>query len=411
MKKALKKITALLVVLTMMFAAVPVAYAGIGMDVEEAYEECAALYPEFVDAVLSQGVSEKQIISFLSAIQEYLLNLDVEITEENFEDYIINAILETMAKNKYTKLRDALTAAFPGAVVDGMDGIIAPEFVPLVETIKDILFGGEEPTEEETTPTEPTEKPTEEEKPTEPVEKPTEAPTEEPTEEKTEAPTKDEGSIGGPVGGEDEGDVTDEPVQDVTKPVFSDINQAPWAEVAIKALVDRKIINGYPDGTFKPNNAITRAEFAKIIVLASGRFNVKENYTSTFTDVLATSWEYPYVSAAYKYGFIKGRSETIFDPLSNITRGDLCLIVYRYIKSINPEFKAKADANGIVPTFADSASVPVWSQEAVSALYSNGVAPVRDTVNNKFEPNLPATRAECALIVYNAFNAALGLTK
>ncbi len=431
MKKAIKKITALLMVLTMMFTAVPVAFAGVEYSVEDAYEECAAEYPEFVDAVLAQGVTEKQIIGFLADVQGYLLDLDVEITEENFEDYFIEAILDTMAKRKHVKVRDALAAAFPDAVVAGMDGVIAPEFEPLVETIKRIIFDNgmledevTVPTEEETKPTEPepTEKPTEEEeKPIEPStekpteeEKPTEAPTEEPTEEiPTQAPTKGDNGTGGPVGGEEDvEDVTDAPVQNVTTPVFSDMNQAPWAETAVKALVDRKIINGYPDGTFKPNNAITRAEFAKIIVLASGRYSpAQEKYTSTFTDVLATSWEYPYVSAAYKYGFIKGRSETIFDPNSNITRGDLCLIVYRYIKSVNPEFKPKADANGIIPTFADSASVPVWSQEAVSALYSNGVAPVRDTVNNKFEPNLPATRAECALIVYNAINAALGLKK
>ncbi|MBQ8002230.1 MAG: S-layer homology domain-containing protein [Clostridia bacterium] len=166
-----------------------------------------------------------------------------------------------------------------------MDGIISPEFEPLLETVKKILFGTHEevtePTDEETT--QPTEQP---------EEKPTEAPTEAPTEESAKNP--DNGNGGGYV---DEGeDVTEAVTQAPTQPptqsiTFSDINQAPWAEVAVKALVERKIINGYPDGTFKPNNPITRAEFAKIIVLASGRYDAKA--TCTFTDVPKERWDYP----------------------------------------------------------------------------------------------------------------------
>lgn len=426
MKNTLKKLTAVLITLAVMFTSMPVAFAGIGMDIEVAYEECAAMYPEFVDAVTAQGATENQIISFLGDVQSYLLNLDVEVTEDNFEDYFIEAILDAMSKRKHMKLRDALAAAFPGAVVDGMDGIIAPEFQPLVETIKLILFAEvEDETEEATTEEETTEAPTEQE--TEPVTQPptesekedaTQPPTEKETEEATEPPTEPstqpgkEPVTGGP-GLEDEGEEATQPSDETTAPklTFTDINQAPWAEKAIYALVDSGVINGYPDKTFKPNNPVTRAEFSKMITLASGRFSEKDKatYVSAFWDVAAKDWYYPYVSAALKFGFITGRSETIFDPNSNITRGDLCLIVYRYIKSINPEFKAKTNADGTAITFSDAAAVPSWDVEAVNALYSNGIAPLRDTVNNKFEPTLPATRAECAVIIYNAMNAALGL--
>ena len=439
MKKTFKKLTAVLVTLAVMFTSMPVAFAGIGMDIEVAYEECAAMYPEFVDAVIAQGATESQIIGFLSDVQGYLLDLDVEITEDNFEDYFIEAILDAMSKRKHMKLRDALAAAFPGAVVDGMDGVIAPEFQPLVETIKLILFAEvEDETEETTTEEETTEEPTEKE--TEPVTQPptepgneetTQPPTEPEKEETTQPPTEPENEeatqpptepstqpgkepvTGGP-GFEDEGEEVTQPSDETPtapKLTFTDINQAPWAEKAIYALVNSGVINGYPDKTFKPNNPVTRAEFSKMITLASGRYVEKDKatYVSSFWDVAATDWHYPYVSAALKFGFITGRSATIFDPNSNITRGDLCLIVYRYIKSINPEFKAKTNADGTAITFADAANVPSWDVEAVNALYSNGIAPLRDTVNNKFEPTLPATRADCAVIIYNAMNAALGL--
>ncbi len=431
MKNILKKLTALTLSVVMLFAMAPMVNAGVEYSVEDAYAECAELYPEFVDAVVAKGASEANIIRFLYDLQDYLLNVGEEITEENFEPYALEAINDLFAKRVHVKLRDALIAAFPGAVLDGAEGVIAPEFEPLIETIKRIIFdngmldeGDENQTtepEDDTTqpeekPTEPEEKPTEPEvTPTEPEEKPTEpevTPTE--PEQKPTEPEKEPVTGGGNSGFEDVEDVT-QPEEKPTTPAkpkvtFSDMNQAPWAEKEVYALVEMGVINGYPDGTFKPNNQITRAEFSKIIVLTSGRYSVdKGNYSSSFADVPATAWEYSFVSAAYQFGYIKGRSETIFDPASNITRADLCLIVYRYIKSINPEFKAKTNPDGTAITFMDAANVPSYAQEAVMALYSNGVAPLRDTVNNKFEPTLPATRAECAVIVYNATRAALGL--
>lgn len=412
MKNIMKKLVAILTVFAVMLTAMPVAMAGVSnVDVEDAYYECASIYPEFVDAVVANGATESLIISFLSDVQNYLLGTGAEITEENFEEYFVEAILDTMAKRKHVKVRDALAKAYPDAVVDGMDGVIAPEFQPLVETIKLILFGRyeEETTEEVTEPTqEESQAPTEDKE-----EEPTEKETETPTEEATVKPSNPDGGIGGPVGGEDEEVemptevVTEAPTRPASK-TFSDINQAPWAEKAIYALVDMGVINGYPDKTFKPNNPVTRAEFAKMITLASGRYIEKDKatYVSNFWDVPNTAWEYSYVSAALKFGFITGRSETIFDPASNITRGDLCLIVYRYIKSINSEFKAKEN---VIVSFADSAMVPSWDIEAVNVLASHSIATARDTVNNKFEPLLPATRAECAVMIYEAMNAALGL--
>lgn len=444
MKTITKKLTALLIALVLMFTMAPTAFAGAEYTVEDAYEECAELYPEFVANVIAAGATETQIIRFLGAMQEYLINLDVEVTEENFETYMIEAINQTIAKRAHIDVRNALAKAYPGAVVDGMDGIISPEFEPLVETVKRIIFdngmleedNGKEETDDKTEPTESTTAPTESEvKPTEPVDKPTE-PTVTPTEpevkptEPTVTPTEPEkptggnnGNVGGPSDGDEDvedtpEDVTGEtetepevkpteptvtptePVQRPADKTFSDMNQAAWAEEAVYALVDMGVISGYPDGTFLPNKSITRAEFAKIIVVASGNYD--KNATCTFTDVPQDQWYYSYVASAYKLGFITGRSETIFDPDSNITRADLCTVVYRFIKSVNPEFKATATAS-----FADGDKIPAYAQEAVNALYGAGI--VGGMGDNKFEPLTPATRAQSAKIIYGAIKAALGI--
>lgn len=431
MKKMTKRITAILTAAIMLFTMAPVAFAGVEYSVEDAYYECAEIYPEFVNALLAQGVSDKQIITFLETLQEYLLNLDVEITEDNFEEYLIEAIGEAITLRKNIAVRDALIAAFPEAAVDGMDGIIHEDFVPIVETVKQIIFANglldkDESEEQETAETtEPTEKETVET--TEPTEKETVAPTEpteketvettEPTEKETDAPTEAPtasagntagGTTGGTAGGGD--DLTDEEATEVateaaTEPAtehavkFTDMNQAAWAEEAVNALVGMGILSGYPDGTFLPNKSITRAEFAKIIVLASGRYD--KDAKCSFKDVKESDWFYSYVASAYELGFITGRSADVFDPNSNITRADLCTVVYRFIKSVNSEFKTTGTAS-----FTDGDKIPSYAQEAVNALYSAGV--VGGMGDGKFEPLAPATRAQSAKIIYGALNAAFG---
>lgn len=79
---------------------------------------------------------------------------------------------------------------------------------------------------------------------------------------------------------------------------FSDI-EGHWAENAILKLKDMDILSGYPDGTFKPDGSVTRAEFAKIITTA---FNLDEKVTlEGYTDLDSTAWYYPYVEYAAEY--------------------------------------------------------------------------------------------------------------
>ncbi len=435
MKKISEKFIAVFMAMVMVLSCVAVV-AG-AYTVEEAYEECAQIYPDFVANVKAQGVNDAKIIVFLESVQEYLLNLDIEITEDNFEEYIIEAVNAAISLRKNIAVRNALIAAYPDAVVDGVDGIINEQFIPIVETIKNIIFEhgmleeeSDNPTENVTEPT--TEKETEAptENVTEPTEKDTEAPTEgatTPTEKETEkdtegttAPTEketdktDKPDIGGSTGRDDEEyevpdetekatekeseKATDKPTEQKS---FTDMNQAAWAEQAVNALVGMGIISGYPDGTFQPNKNITRAEFAKIIVLASGQYD--KDAKVNFTDVPENAWYYSYVASAYKLGFINGRSETIFDPNSNITRADLCTIVYRFVLSINSEIKPATTQ----VVFADDAAIPSYAKTAVYALNAAGV--VGGMGDNKFAPLQDATRAQSAKIVHGAINTALGI--
>jgi len=80
-------------------------------------------------------------------------------------------------------------------------------------------------------------------------------------------------------------------------PAFTDI-AGHWAEATIEKYKDAGIVNGYPDGTFKPDNTVSRAELAKIITLA---FGLTEKSEITYNDLDTSAWYYPYLETAVAY--------------------------------------------------------------------------------------------------------------
>ena len=91
-----------------------------------------------------------------------------------------------------------------------------------------------------------------------------------------------------------------------------------WAEPFIKALVAKDIIKGYPDGTFKPDQPVTRAEFAALLNRA---FDLKEvRAARKFKDVPKKFWAAEVIQKAYKGGFLSGYPNGTFAPKQNIIR-------------------------------------------------------------------------------------------
>lgn len=110
---------------------------------------------------------------------------------------------------------------------------------------------------------------------------------------------------------------------------FSDVSADKWYNNAVSTLCHMGVLGGYSDGTFRPNAPITRAEFAKIAVSFS-RANGSAVY-SYFTDVKTTDWFAPYVTTAKDSGLIEGYSDGSFKPENRITRAEACAIVNRVL--------------------------------------------------------------------------------
>ena len=122
---------------------------------------------------------------------------------------------------------------------------------------------------------------------------------------------------------------------------FSDISKH-WAEETINNLLGKGMISGGGDGKFYPDNRITRAEFSKMIVNCLG---LKESAASSeqFTDVGRSDWFYGCVMTLYGREFISGYDDGTFRPNENITREEMSVIIYRVLSAYGAKLEGEAD--------------------------------------------------------------------
>ncbi|WP_085991039.1 S-layer homology domain-containing protein [Oceanobacillus senegalensis] len=106
---------------------------------------------------------------------------------------------------------------------------------------------------------------------------------------------------------------------------FSDINEGSWYADAVHALYADGVIHGYEDGTFGPNETMLRSEFAKLVVEAYDMEIVRTELP--FKDVAENKWYAPYIETLYANGLIKGTSETTFSPNDEMRRIDFALLL------------------------------------------------------------------------------------
>lgn len=177
------------------------------------------------------------------------------------------------------------------------------------------------------------------------------------------------------------------------KYIYPDLRDAEWACDAVIYLSERNIISGYEDGSFMPNNAITRAEFIKLITetfFADAKYDIEE----AFPDVSAEDWFAKYVSIAYKEGIITGNENGMFMPDEEISRQDMAVMIYRAAEG----YKLFEDAVDF-EAFADDAQISDYAKNAVYCLKSNNI--VNGVGDNMFAPTDSTNRASAAQIIYN----------
>ena len=108
---------------------------------------------------------------------------------------------------------------------------------------------------------------------------------------------------------------------------FSDVLADAWYNEAVSTMANGKYITGYPNGTFGGSKSITRAEFVTMLV----RFIGVQNEDCSFTDVSKSDWAYRYIATATKAGWIAGYTDGTFKPEQPITRAEAMTIINRVL--------------------------------------------------------------------------------
>lgn len=166
--------------------------------------------------------------------------------------------------------------------------------------------------------------------------------------------------------------------------------QGYWGESYVSNLASRGILGGFPDGTFKPNDQITRAQFAAIATKALAV--PTSGAAASFNDVPAKHWANGVIAAVSSAGLVTGFPDGTFRPEDKITRAQALIILAKALKGVNPDVE---DLN----KYSDAASVPAWAQKSVSTAAAGHII-VNFPEASMIRPNDLATRGEVAGLVY-----------
>ena len=174
---------------------------------------------------------------------------------------------------------------------------------------------------------------------------------------------------------------------------FSDI-RSPVLDRALNYLYHHDILSGYPDGTFKPDKTINRAEALKIIFLSLyEKIDETAPKVNPFPDVDKSQWFAPYVMEAKKRGLIKGYKDNTYKPTQFVNKVEfikMTMLAQSY-------YEAPSDYSDLIKQFSDITDPNEWYIPTLSFAFKNNFL----SKSSKFKPTSGMTRGEAALIIYN----------
>ncbi len=173
---------------------------------------------------------------------------------------------------------------------------------------------------------------------------------------------------------------------------FADVAPNYWAKDYIQALASKGVIAGFPDGTFKPNEPVTRAQFAAIINKAFAP--PAKNQAINFRDIQSNFWAYSAIQTSTKGGFLAGYPNNTFRPQQEIPR-------VQVLVSLANGLGLTANNESVLSVYSDAAQIPGWASLPIAAATTKQLV-VNYPTASQLSPNRQATRAEVAAFVYQA---------
>ncbi len=186
-------------------------------------------------------------------------------------------------------------------------------------------------------------------------------------------------------------------VTSVKAQIFYDVDDTHWAYNYITEMVNRGVLSGYTDETFRPDNYITRAEFAKIMTAASG-LNIHDVESSSFDDVDADDWYCPYIETAkYYLSGYRTAYTYLYKPNDLALREDIAVAMVKLKGYEDSAYNLSV----LWDTFTDWKSISSDAQKYVAIAVERGL--ITGYNDQTFRGQRSITRAEAATLLWRAF--------
>lgn len=179
---------------------------------------------------------------------------------------------------------------------------------------------------------------------------------------------------------------------------FSDVSDSFWGAADIAKAVSLGLFSGYPDGTFHPNDYITRADFVTVLWRAAG--SPEPRTACRFKDVPADKYYTRAIAWASEKGYVNGTGDTTFDPFGYLQRQAAMKILFAY--SGGKSGMELMLTESYDEAFADSGKIADWAKNAVYWGYYQGL--INGIGGGQLSPTTGATRAQLAKILVNYLN-------
>lgn len=175
---------------------------------------------------------------------------------------------------------------------------------------------------------------------------------------------------------------------------FNDVGVNYWARPFIESLAAEQIIAGFPDGTFQPDQPVTRAQFAALVRNAFDQSQTRS--APRFNDVATGYWGYSAISNAYSQGFMSGYPGNVFQPEQQIPRVQ---VLVSLANGLN--YSPNGSVNQVLSVFRDANQIPGYGESPVAAATERQMVVNYPNVDT-LRPQQVATRADVAAFIYQA---------
>ncbi|HEY9908564.1 MAG TPA: S-layer homology domain-containing protein [Thermosynechococcaceae cyanobacterium] len=175
---------------------------------------------------------------------------------------------------------------------------------------------------------------------------------------------------------------------------FPDVPSNYWAAGFIQELVNRGVIAGFPDGSFRPEEPVTRAQYASMVRKAFPKSPIRSGVQ--FVDVPSNYWAASAIQEAYSTGFLAGYPGNVFRPGENIPRAQVLVSL-----SNGLNYATTGQVDSVLLAYNDAANIPGYARPSIAAATEKRIVVNYPDVST-LAPNQVATRAEVAAFIYQA---------